>query len=166
MSIRLHGALVALCFLLSLSASRLYAEWSPLEERALFETATKVLLGQVIHYGGEEAAPRSRPTRPYRYQAIWVKETQLYKGPPHPKRFDYEVVLLPIRLKRFGPEHMLTGLVNRSSLPPDAEVLFYLKPDQAGAWTLVGGRQGMILHPGTARRANLHRWSKEATKKK
>lgn len=137
-----------------------------LSQEELFQEAKKVVLGKVVHYGEEEAAPGSLPHAKYRYQAIWFRESEVFKGPPAPERFGYEVVLLPIRTKRYGLANGLTALVDISNTPPDRDLVLHLRPDQVGAWTLVAGRYGIDYYPNGERLAQLRRWKKAPPKKK
>lgn len=133
-------------------------------EREMFDRAEKVVLARVVHLGDPEDAPGSTRARPYHYQRWWVRDTTVYKGPPAPARRGYDVVLAPVGRHHRSPSAAFPHPMSISEVPPDAEVLLYLVPDAAGAWTLLDGRDGFLRYPGPTRKRNLKTWARTAGK--
>lgn len=131
-------------------------------EREMFDRAEKVVLGTVAHLGEPEDAPGSTRARPYHYQRWWVRDGTVFKGPKASERLGYDIVLAPVGRHHRSPDSAFPARQTISDIPPDAEVLLYLVRDQAGAWTLLDGRDGFFRYPGPSRRGNLTSWSKPA----
>lgn len=133
-------------------------------ERELFDAAQAVLLGKVVHRGGNEQAPGSTAAAPYRYQVLWVQDVEVFKGGPAPERYGYRVVMLPLRSRWHSPGDLFRRRQTDSTLPEDPPVLLYLTRDRQGAWVILDGPEGLWRYPGKSRLEDLRRWAKETPK--
>lgn len=147
-----RGLAVAL-LLLGLAAGPARAR-SPGSEAELFARAEKVMLGRLLAADRDEAAPEGYPPRHgYRYQALWVKDVEVFKGPAA-GHLGYEVVLLPVR-ERFGPRWLFPARARPATSTQPPVLLFYLVKDDQGAWTILDGVDGVFEFPGPTRLATL-----------
>lgn len=157
----LDGAVLLVAGLLATGSA---ADPFPLTAAEQFTKAEKVLMAKIIHLAGWEHPPDRRRDRPYRYQVLWTRDAELFKGPPqHDRGFD--LVMLPYKethheRKTWTPVEIFDHPLTPRDLPEDHTLLLFLDRDRWGSWRVMDGKAGLVRYHGRTQLEELRKWAK------
>lgn len=125
------------------------------DEQQLFDRAEKVVWAKVVLWGGAEPSRFSRRDLPFHYQRLHLEDVEVFKGPKHPERFGYDIVMVPIQGPKRGPFLFFERHLGPSDFRPEKEALFFLTRNEDGTWMILDGQEGLYHFPGKTRLQRL-----------